>query len=920
MSKWGSTQKRALVASSALAMIVLAAPGLAADGGVGGLGDGGTGGNGGGSSFPGTAGTGGQGGPGAPGTAVGQNGGAGGTPTSPGFAGGGGGGAASGDAINSLGGNGGRGGNATAGAPGTGYGGGGGGGGGNGVDIANFSTNDTASLGGRGGDGGNAAGSPFGAGNGGGGGVGGYGLLVSNSVLLNNPGVTIAGGNGGTGGNGSGLQFSGSSIRGDGGAGGQGGQGIVADNATLANRGFISGGAGGAGGTAGTTGLAGSIGLGGVGVTGANLTVINSGQIFGGPSADGSVRANAITFTGGVNSLTLQSGYEIVGNVQAASRADRLVLSGTSPSSFNLANLGDTAQYRGFGILQKDDISTWAVFGTSNFAGTFDIRNGTVELSALANGANTIVRSGASLTGNGGIGSLDAQSGSTISPGRGTNSGDNASFGRLAVNGNLVFRQGSTYQVNVNTGASDVIQATGSATIEGGRVQVLAAQVAGYGRVSEYSILRAAIVTGQFSELTSDLAFVTPSLTYGPDRVNLVLTRNDVPLRAVATTPNQAQVAAALQSLSATDPVLAAVLLQNPDAARAALELLSGEVGPSSISSTFNILTIAAAVMTSGGFGGFGDLSTSGPSLFGGRTVNADYAADAPNKPLGGTRMPIGNLDPKTFSMWGSAFGSFGSTASNGNAGALTRDVGGFVVGADATFDQMYRIGLAAGYTRSSFDVRSRASSGETDTGFGAIYGGVRLGAVTLRLGGLFAGMSSDTRRSIVFPGFADNVTGRFGGTGLLGFGEVGYRFDVGTSAIEPFVGGSGMRLSRDAYTERGGPAALIFAQRDYDIQTLTAGVRGSMAISADLPVTIRGQLAYRRAFGDVVPTALLAFAGGGTQFQTAGIPIDVNALVAEAGIGYQATKDLALELAYTGQVGRRAEDHGVKGSFLWKF
>jgi uncharacterized protein with beta-barrel porin domain len=41
---------------------------------------------------------------------------------------------------------------------------------------------------------------------------------------------------------------------------------------------------------------------------------------------------------------------------------------------------------------------------------------------------------------------------------------------------------------------------------------------------------------------------------------------------------------------------------------------------------------------------------------------------------------------------------------------------------------------------------------------------------------------------------------------------------------------------------------------------------------------------------------------------------------VAEAGIVWQATKDIALELAYMGQVGKRAEDHGVKGSFLYKF
>lgn len=88
---------------------------------------------------------------------------------------------------------------------------------------------------------------------------------------------------------------------------------------------------------------------------------------------------------------------------------------------------------------------------------------------------------------------------------------------------------------------------------------------------------------------------------------------------------------------------------------------------------------------------------------------------------------------------------------------------------------------------------------------------------------------------------------------------------------------------------------------RDSDIGTVTARLRAAAAFSEGSPVTVRGMLGYRAAFGDVVPSALLAFAAGGTQFQTAGVPIDRHAVVAEAGIGWQATPDLGLELAYTG-------------------
>ena len=75
----------------------------------------------------------------------------------------------------------------------------------------------------------------------------------------------------------------------------------------------------------------------------------------------------------------------------------------------------------------------------------------------------------------------------------------------------------------------------------------------------------------------------------------------------------------------------------------------------------------------------------------------------------------------------------------------------------------------------------------------------------------------------------------------------------------------------------------------------------------------------YRRAFGDVVPTALLSF-GTGPSFLSAGLPIDRDALVAEAGLDLRVAPNATLGVAYRGQAGDRAQDHAVKGSFTYRF
>jgi outer membrane autotransporter protein len=186
----------------------------------------------------------------------------------------------------------------------------------------------------------------------------------------------------------------------------------------------------------------------------------------------------------------------------------------------------------------------------------------------------------------------------------------------------------------------------------------------------------------------------------------------------------------------------------------------------------------------------------------------------------------------------------------------------------------------------------------------------------------------------VTLPGLSETETARYGGRTIQGFGELGYRFALSApgavlspnapaplSYIEPFIGGAYVHIGQDRFLEAGGAAALRGLGRDNDVGTATAGLRAQtlLDLGSGAPVAAHGLVGYRRAFGDVIPTALLAFQGG-ASFVSAGLPIDRDALVASAGLDLRLSASTTLGLAYTGQVGARAQDHAVKGGFTYRW
>ena len=110
--------------------------------------------------------------------------------------------------------------------------------------------------------------------------------------------------------------------------------------------------------------------------------MINSGLITGGLADDKTARADAIDFTGGVNSLTLEAGAKITGLVVAFSVADTLALGGTASGAFNVSSVGSSAQYQGFGVFKKTGSGTWTLTGVTSAHTPWAINSGALAVSS----------------------------------------------------------------------------------------------------------------------------------------------------------------------------------------------------------------------------------------------------------------------------------------------------------------------------------------------------------------------------------------------------------------------------------------------------------------------------------------------------------------------------------------------------------
>ncbi len=626
-------------------------------------------------------------------------------------------------------------------------------------------------------------------------------------------------------------------------------------------------------------------------IAGGTLLLGPGGSIAASSAVTLSAAGTTLDISLGVNDQTVQNLGGVAGSIANLGTNTLTVVSSTDTTFAGVIG-GD-----GGGLI-KTGSGTLELTGSSPFRIATTLTAGRLVVNgAIASSIVTVT--GGTLAGTGTVGGIVA-TGGTVAPGN--------SIGTLNVAGNVSFAPGTTYEVEIEpAGGSDLLHATGTATITGGTVSVIKA-TGSYTPGTRYTILAAdAGVTGTFSGLTQNLPFIDLTLAYDPNNVFLLVTRNGVTFCSLAGSANQCAAANGAGSLGAGNALYDAIAsLTDAASAQQAFNAISGEVHASTRSALIedsHYLRDAVVTRTR--------LSGMSPTGAAPQFAALAQATDQSQRPQDGTAI----------TAWFQGFGAIARTSGDGNAASAKRTTGGFFIGADTKIADTWTVGIATGYSRTTVVVNGRSSRATIDSYHLALYGGAQFGSLGVRLGASHTWHSIDSSRSIAFPGFADAARADYKARTTQVFGDVGYALALGDVALEPFANLAWVHLSTNRFGERGGIAALRARGGSDSNLFSTLGVRAAAQVwSGDnKTLTLRGTLGWRHAFGDVTPAARLAFAGG-ASFGVEGVPIARNAVVVEAGFDLKVGKAFTVGAAYSGVLASGAHDHAFKGNLTYRF
>ncbi len=565
----------------------------------------------------------------------------------------------------------------------------------------------------------------------------------------------------------------------------------------------------------------------GVSFTGSGAdTLVNSGIISGSGG-------NAVLMGAGNDSVTLNTGSSITGLINGGAGTDTLTLSGNG--SLNIT------QITGFESIVKSGTGVWELTGTGSSGALIQVSAGTLTATGTIGDSVNIDASGI-LNGTGTVGPL-TNSG-RIAPG--------TSIGTLTVNGNYVNQAAGVYEVEVNpAGQSDRINVTGTATINGGTVSVIA-QSGSYSPNTTYTILHAnGGVSGTFANVITNLAFLAPSLDYtNPNEIYLTLVRTNTEFAGVALTQNQRAVAAAIDkaSYSATGDMQTAIdemiKLTVPEA-----RLAFDQMGGAGYTSFTPVDLYRTGLFLRNLFGHNSFLLPASSDLAARTRQAVIQMADAggPANDAGPALSPTGG-GPQRWGLWVKGYGASGKRNGEDIASRYSYGIAGALLGMDILTIPQLRAGVSVGYSQTRLEQTNLNDEGNATSYQAAVYGAFKSGKWYADGALYYSRNQYEMKRRIGFADLYRMAEGDFNGYELAGYLEGGRKFILPMAVeITPMASLLAIQNQHESFMETGADSLSLCVDKETANSLQSAlGFRLSRPFAASDKFTISPELTVR--------------------------------------------------------------------------
>lgn len=270
-----------------------------------------------------------------------------------------------------------------------------------------------------------------------------------------------------------------------------------------------------------------------------------------------------------------------------------------------------------------------------------------------------------------------------------------------------------------------------------------------------------------------------------------------------------------------------------------------------------------------------------------------------------------------TTSVWGKALGRTTSIDATGGKSGVDAKSGGFMVGADRVVDGALTLGVAAGYSITSFE-DDLGSDGTINTVRVAGYGRYTLGAVSIDAALGYAHDFFETDRAVA--GLVANSD--HGGDEVNAAVAVHVDYDFDGLVLTPKAGLRYTHLWENGYTETGAPGFNLTVARDAaDSLQPFVGAKLAKVFHSEggTKLTPSASIEYAREVLDSAPTSTVSVGGG--SFLVKGVEPSRNRLSLGAGLGIAVDKNVSVQVGYKAVVPfDNFFEQTAEISAVWKF